>query len=283
MTPALNIAALARRTGVQPDTLRKWEHRYGVIRPDRTPGGQRRYSERDVARVEWLKARLSEGYRIGEAAELLGSTDVGSAPQGAEELQEALYAAVAESDAPALEVLVQHALAVSEVQVALTDVFTPLLRRVGAGWASGELSVAQEHLVSGVIRAHLQRLLADARASVRGVGVLACAPGERHELGLLMLAILLRADGWQIAYLGSDTPVADAAELAATLDASLLCFSATMPTSVAELDAGLRGTTKRHGQELVVGGAAVSASVAKKLGARAGDSDLAASVAALRP
>ena len=68
MTPTLNIAALHRRTGVSPDTIRKWEQRYGVLHPDRTAGGQRRYSEEDVARVKWLKARIEEGYRIGEAA-----------------------------------------------------------------------------------------------------------------------------------------------------------------------------------------------------------------------
>src|ERR671927_250170 len=76
MSAALNIAALSRRTGVAPDTLRKWEQRYQILRPTRTAGGQRRYSERDVARVEWLCARLAEGYRIGEAAQLLGTTDV---------------------------------------------------------------------------------------------------------------------------------------------------------------------------------------------------------------
>ena len=64
MSSALNIAALARRTGVAPDTLRKWEQRYGILRPTRTGGGQRRYSEHDVDRVVWLKARLAEGYRI---------------------------------------------------------------------------------------------------------------------------------------------------------------------------------------------------------------------------
>jgi MerR family transcriptional regulator, light-induced transcriptional regulator len=68
MSAGLNIAALAQRTGVPPDTLRKWEQRYHILQPDRTAGGQRRYSERDVARVEWLRERLDEGYRIGEAA-----------------------------------------------------------------------------------------------------------------------------------------------------------------------------------------------------------------------
>jgi len=64
----LNIAAVARRTGVAPDTLRKWERRYGVLHPRRTSGGQRRYDDLDVSRVEWLRDRLTEGIRIGAAA-----------------------------------------------------------------------------------------------------------------------------------------------------------------------------------------------------------------------
>jgi DNA-binding transcriptional MerR regulator len=67
----LNIAALSRRTGVAPDTLRKWEQRYGILRPAGAEGGQRRYTEHDAARVEWLRDRLAEGWRIGEAARVL--------------------------------------------------------------------------------------------------------------------------------------------------------------------------------------------------------------------
>ncbi|MFM9018177.1 MAG: MerR family transcriptional regulator, partial [Actinomycetota bacterium] len=57
------IGSLARRTGVPVDTLRAWERRYGVLRPTRTPGGQRRYGDRDVERVLWLAARVAEGQR----------------------------------------------------------------------------------------------------------------------------------------------------------------------------------------------------------------------------
>src|SRR3954454_20269165 len=97
MAPNLNIAALARRTGVPADTIRKWEQRYGVLRPERTTGGQRRYSEEDVARVEWLKARLSEGYRIGEAATLLGSVPL-AAPASPDELRDAIGAAIVRNE-----------------------------------------------------------------------------------------------------------------------------------------------------------------------------------------
>jgi transposase-like protein len=183
MSAGLNIAALSRRTGVAPDTLRKWEQRYQILRPMRTAGGQRRYDERDVARVEWLCERLREGYRIGEAATLLGTT-----------------------------------------QVTMTR--TP--------------------------EDHLRTILAavDAGGGVRGSAVLACPQGERHELGLMMLAIALRRDGWKVIYLGADTPVDDAVAVAHRQAARVLGISCTV---------GRPQLPAVEGIEIVVGGPAAHA------------------------
>ncbi len=237
MTPSLNIAALTKRTGVPQDTIRKWEQRYGVLKPERTAGGQRRYSELDVARVEWLKARLDEGYRIGEAASLLGAGD--HVPLSNVDLRNEIVDATLRTDVAGLGNLVEQALSLSTLQEAFFDVLSPALIDIGKRWEAGEISVAQEHLASSTVRSAMQRLLADARAGVRGVAVLACVPGEQHELGLLMFAVLLRAEGWQVAYLGADTPVADAVALARDLGASALCFSAGTPEGARDLEATL--------------------------------------------
>ena len=101
----LNIAAVARRTGIGADTLRKWEQRYGVLHPGRTSGGQRRYYEVDVARVEWLRDRLAEGLRIGEAAALL--EDEGIAALSAAGLTEAIVQTVGAEDTRRLATLVE--------------------------------------------------------------------------------------------------------------------------------------------------------------------------------
>ena len=254
MTPSLNIAALTKRTGVPPATIRKWEQRYHVLRPERTTGGQRRYSELDVARVEWLKARLEEGYRIGEAAALLGEGAlVAETPA---ELREAFSAATTSNDVSALASVVDQTLALGPIDEAFEHVLAPALVDVGDRWERGQLTVAQEHLASSTVRAGLQRLLAAARASVRGVGVLACAPGERHEIGLLMLAVRLRADGWQVAYLGPDTPIDDAVSLARDLNATVLGFSATGDAYAKDLRRGLRGARVPSTITVVVGGRA---------------------------
>jgi methanogenic corrinoid protein MtbC1 len=104
------------------------------------------------------------------------------------------------------------------------------------------------------VRAALQKLLSDQRADVHGTAVLACAPGERHEIGLLMLAVMLRSDGWQVAYLGADTPFADAVGLADRLDATALCFSAAAKESAQALARALTATPPRKSLAVLVGG-----------------------------
>jgi methanogenic corrinoid protein MtbC1 len=250
--PSLNIAALTQRTGVPSDTIRKWEQRYGVLHPERTAGGQRRYSELDVARIEWLKERIHEGYRIGEAAALLGGGD--QVARTVEELRTGIVDATVASDVDALGQLVDQALALSTLDESFVHVLTPALVEVGERWAAGAVSVAQEHLVSSTVRAALQKLLSDQRADVHGTAVLACAPGERHEIGLLMLAVTLRSDGWQVAYLGADTPFADALALAERLAASALCFSTASTKTAKALDRELATTPPPATLAVVVGG-----------------------------
>jgi MerR family transcriptional regulator, light-induced transcriptional regulator len=261
MTSSLNIAALTRRTGVPPDTIRKWEQRYGVLRPNRTAGGQRRYSEQDVARVLWLQARIAEGYRIGEAAALLGPTP--GAPSNAEELREAFVEAARRGDPTVLAATVEQALLLP-LERAFEEVLAPALVEVGAQWRAGRLSVADEHLASSAVRAGLQQLLADARGNVRGTAVLACATGERHEIGLMMLGILLRADGWQVAYLGPDVPFADATGLALRLEASVLCFSASSTEAAKAVQLELAGAKLPAELTVLVGGRATSTGAARR-------------------
>jgi len=136
MSAGLNIAALARRTGVAPDTLRKWEQRYQILRPTRTAGGQRRYDERDVARVEWLCERLREGYRIGEAATLLGPTQVTTARSPEDHLR-TILAAVDVGDAAQIGLLVDQAFALHGVDDTLEKILRPLLETIGERWQGG--------------------------------------------------------------------------------------------------------------------------------------------------
>ena len=234
----MNIQAVAQRTGVPAATLRKWEQRYGVLTPARTAGSHRRYAERDVLRVEWLKARLAEGYRIGEAARLLGTVG-GDAPRSLGELATELVEAARAGDAGRIERVLDQAFALASVSEAIAEVIEPALREAGECWAAGTLSVAEEHQLSELVRARLRSLVDGRQPGTRGSAVLCCVPRERHEIGLLALALLLQVDGWATVYLGADTPLADAAALTRELGATVVCVSATMADHAAAAEAEL--------------------------------------------
>jgi methanogenic corrinoid protein MtbC1 len=276
MSAGLNIAALARRTGVAPDTLRKWEQRYQILCPTRTAGGQRRYSERDVARVEWLCERLAEGYRIGEAASLLGTADTTPTRSPQDHLG-AMLDAVGAGEPAYVGLLVDQALALHGVDATFDEILVPLLKTVGKRWQDRELAVGDEHLVTETVRSRLGHLLADAGSGGHGTAVLACAPGEQHELGLMMVAVRLRRDGWRVVYLGANTPLADAVEVARRQDARLLGISVTTPQNLAALE-----PAAADGLTVVLGGAAATAAAAKRLGAVHVGGDLGEAVAAVR-
>lgn len=266
MGTLLNIAALARRTGVAPDTLRKWELRYGVLAPRRTTGGQRRYSETDVQRVEWMRDRIRDGWRAGEAARLLDEATT-PAYDDPGDLRDALVASVSGHEPAHTSAILDQAFAVLPLECVLADVIAPALRWAGDAWHGGRLSIAQEHAVTATVRSRLDQLLADARGGVRGIAVLACAPGELHDIGLLMLAVLLRGDGWRVEYLGADLPVRQAVDFAGELGASVLCLSAARLESLTRLREELRSLGVPPPAHVVLGGGAVSAGVASALDA----------------
>jgi len=252
----LNIAAVARKTGIAADTLRKWERRYGVLRPSRTHGGQRRYDDNDVARVEWLRARLAEGFRISEAAALL-DPDGETAFASVEDLQEALVEAAHAVDAARLVSLLEQAFALHPLEEAIEAVVRPALAQIGAGWVERRGAIAEEHLLTETVRARLERMLADRRPGVRGKVVLACGPDERHDLGLLALAVLLQADGWLVAYVGADVPLDTVVELAEQIEADALCMSFTLTKPYERFAGELSGVALPERLRVVVGGAAV--------------------------
>jgi methanogenic corrinoid protein MtbC1 len=279
--PFLNISALSRRTGVAPDTLRKWEQRYGVLSPTRTTGGQRRYDEMDVQRVEWLRDRIRAGWRIGEAARVLDEAS-STAFDDPTDLRAALIGSIQNYELQALSATLDQAFAVLPLEQALIEVIKPALHWAGEAWHNGELSIAQEHAITAKVRAHLGKLISEGRGGVHGVAVLACAPGEQHDVGLLMLAVMLRADGWRVEFLGVDTPIDTAFAFADRIGASMLCISSARTESVDALRVALAPQGLRPTVALVVGGAGVDSETAHELRAIYAHGDLDLAVAQLR-
>jgi DNA-binding transcriptional MerR regulator len=231
----LRIGALSRRVGVSPELLRAWEQRYGLLQPSRSAGGFRLYSTADEARVQSMQRHLGAGLSAAEAARLaLAETVVVEAerrdgPARLAQWSTDLRAALDRFDEPAAHAALDRLLAAFRVQTVLRDVVIPYLSELGRRWERGEASVAQEHFASNLLRG---RLLGLARGWAEATGpraVLACAPGEFHDLPLISFGLALAARGWSITYLGPDTPIATIKEALGGREHPLVVISAITP------------------------------------------------------
>ena len=216
----LRIGELARRTGVSPELLRAWEQRYGLLQPTRSAGGFRLYSDADEARVQRMQGLVAGGLAAAQAARLVLSDDEPAPPPmaspSATTLEDAtgdLTASLDRLDEQAANTALDRLLATYTVETVLQEVILPYLHSLGERWEAGEVSVAHEHFASNLLRGRLLGL-AQGWGQGRGPGaILACVPGERHELGLLAFGVALYRRGWRITYLGTDSPIGPVADI----------------------------------------------------------------------
>ncbi len=259
MAGYLRIGELARRTGVSPDVLRAWERRYGVIRPDRSDGGFRLYSDQDERRVRAMVSQLGRGISAAEAARIALAE-----PTGGAALEPTLLESLLGFDESGAHAAFDRLLADFGREAVLRDTVLPALRAIGDGWERGEVSVAQEHFASTLLRG---RLLGLARGWDRGSGprvLLACPPGERHDLGLIVFGLAMREHGWRVTVLGADTPVETLHDAARAVGPDLVVVAASTEAPLLAVTDGLRSVSASF--PLAVGGAGATAAVAEATG-----------------
>ena len=262
----LRISELSRRTGVSPQTLRAWEARYGVVAPQRSPGGYRLYTATDEMRIREMSHLVEAGVSPAEAARQLRDEPQTEAIRS-DELIASLGEALAAYDAAGAEGHLDRLFAAYDLETVLRDVLLPYLGDLGERWARGEITVAQEHFASRLLEG---RLLSLARGWDRGVGpaaILACAPGEEHTLGLLAFGLMLRARGWRIVYFGANAPIGPVLDATRTLAPSAVVISAVSALRFTEQANGLRELAEIAPVRL--GGAGAGTEVAAHVGAEA--------------
>lgn len=263
--PRYNTKVIVRETGVPADTFRAWERRYGAPMPHRLATGQRLYSERDIAIIRWLRDRTAEGLTISQAVRLLeqnGAADEAKiGPASWASLEQQLVTALLRLDAPAAEAVLNQAFATYSLDEVCLKLIAAALVTIGEGWHAGSVSVGQEHFATQLLRRKLQALFSvyDIVAG-HGTVVTACAPGEQHDVGLLMLALLLVRRGYRVVYLGADLPADGLLQIVQQVNPDLVCLStataATAPAAKQVADA-LNGLP--HPPCVVIGGGGLSA------------------------
>ena len=261
----LRIGELSKRAGVSPELLRAWERRYGLLRPARSAGGLRLYSPADVERVALMQQHLAEGMAAAEAAALAvrDRVDEEAARTALRPaaIRDELATALDAFDEPRAQAILDRLLALATVETLLAEVVVPYLQELGERWRRGEASVAQEHFASGVLRGRLLGLARGWGLGLGPVAVLACLPGEQHDLGLIAFGLALRSQGWRIVYLGPDSPIDTVADVCRQLEPSLVVLNAVSRERVRPVLPQLRALTRRH--KLALGGAAAEDALEK--------------------
>ncbi len=261
-SPKFRIASVCAQTGIQSVTLRAWERRYNFLKPHRSAGNYRLYSERDVALLCWVKRQVDEGTPIGQvAAEVRERRRTGHWPElraavpkpekgePPEVWAARLYAALTSHAEQAARQILAEAEAVFDIALVCTEVLAPCLVQIGAAWERGELHVATEHFASSLVRGRLLSLFQSLPVRRKAARILVgSAPGEFHDIGGLMFALLLRRDGHQVEFLGPDVPADDLLAYAHETHPGLICLSANTSATAHNLrriNEGLAGLHPR--------------------------------------
>jgi MerR family transcriptional regulator, light-induced transcriptional regulator len=166
------ISTVSKRSGVKSDLVRAWERRYQAVKPTRTEGGHRVYTDLDIARLKLLNQATNDGHSISQIAQLSledlktllkNESEViaevieqslplnGNRLHIAEDYIQKCYAAVLAFDAHALESHFENAIVELGTEVFIEKLLNPLLTLIGDRWRSGELRPVHEHMASSIV------------------------------------------------------------------------------------------------------------------------------------
>ena len=240
------IHRVAKLTGLSKDVIRVWERRFGVLKPTRGANRYRNYSDEDVALLRYLKEQLDSGGSIGELArlgreELLNRMRAAS-PRASfidntfDRLLRELLSALDPFDRVMFEKRLNGAVAVVPFEEALHGILLPLQEQVGRLWHDGHVNVALEHYVTKQIQQKIFSAMNQLPVAEFGAKVLvACPPGEEHDIAALAVAYRCRVRGCRVYYLGANVPVTALTKLCHEVkpDLTIISFPLTLPEAKA--------------------------------------------------
>jgi DNA-binding transcriptional MerR regulator len=274
----LPIRTVTRLTGVNAVTLRAWERRYGVIRPLRTAKGHRLYTHEHVELIRRVLTLVDRGIPISRVREALESSALGTTGVGARgpwrSHIERMSAAIARFDEQELDRLYDEALTVHPIEQVTRQLLLPLLVHLGERWKDLAGGIAEEHFFAMYLRTKLGARLQHRMRHAEGPRLLAaCAPGEQHEIGLLVFALKAHAAGLQTVLLGADMPFEEIAVAQRRALCDGVVISSSMDPAPGLFDQSLPKLVRQAGVPVFVGGttatrhrAAISAAGAIALG-----------------
>jgi DNA-binding transcriptional MerR regulator/methylmalonyl-CoA mutase cobalamin-binding subunit len=240
------IRAVSKLTGLSIDALRAWERRYQAVVPNRTSRG-RLYDAAQVRRLMLLRDATKRGHSIGNVARLedaqiealLTTAAAAATPLDAGSEQTVLkpvLAAIENYDYAAANGELGVLASLLPVAELVACVVHPLMDLIGKRWYNGTLTVAQEHMVSALLRNLLGGLVRLYHPREPRVRLLFATPAsELHEFGILCGAMLAVSVGIEAVYLGPNLPTPEIVSITNRLQPQALVLGVAAPAYVPDL------------------------------------------------
>jgi MerR family transcriptional regulator, light-induced transcriptional regulator len=240
------IHRVAKLTGLSRDVIRVWERRFGLLTPTRGANRYRNYSDEDVALLRYLKEQLDAGASIGDLARL-GREELMNRVRAAtprativdntfNRLLRELLSALDPFDRITFEKRLNGAVAVVPFEEALHGILLPLQEQVGQLWHDGHVNIALEHYVTKQIQQKIFSAMNQLPVAEFGAKVVvACPPGEEHDIAALAVAYRCRVRGCRVYYLGANVPVSALTNLCRKVepDVTIISFPLALPEAKA--------------------------------------------------
>lgn len=263
--PYYTIKVVQARTGIKPVTLRAWERRYNLLTPMRMPNGYRLYSERDIQLLLWVQRKLDSGKSISEVVEELKQlhskglwpetiqnitpqAPKPAPPRPVRDYAEMLFGAMVAQNETRANLVLDEVQKYCDLLTIFQEVIAPCMELLDEAWYRGEIRLETEHKAAIYIKNKLLDIMGNLPAAKEGALILVGGgPDENDEVWPLMVAVLLRQEGYFLEYLGPDLQAEDLLDYAGSVRPKLVILTVNQETTAYQLRglasklAGLRG------------------------------------------
>ncbi|MEM7162343.1 MAG: MerR family transcriptional regulator [Bacteroidota bacterium] len=228
-----SIKDLERLSGIKAHTIRIWEKRYEIVKPQRTPTNIRYYSDEDLKKILNIALLNQAGHKISNIAGLSPDElrqkieEYAVVKDDVKYFLDNLVFATVDMDEARFERLFDQAILDYGMEKTMLQIIYPFFKNVGLMWLTGALNPGQEHYISNIVRRKLIVAI-DKREERNRSGdnvILFLPEGEWHELGLLFFHYVCLGMDVKSYYLGQSVPLESIKQIVIAKDPSYLVFS----------------------------------------------------------
>lgn len=222
MDTRLSIKELELLSGIKAHTLRIWEQRYDILKPERTDSNVRWYTNNDLKKILNISLLNVNGYKISKIAKMTDEELITEVEQflntyESENTQiESLLLSLMELNEDRFENTINNSIIHFGFETTIEKIVFPFFKKLGDMWQIGMVNAAQEHYLSNLVRqkiiVNIDKLTPNF-VNTRKRVLLFLPNQELHEMGLLYVNFLCKAKGYRIVYLGQSVPLEDLIEI----------------------------------------------------------------------